>query len=87
MSVWIENLATAIATVVSLALALVAFRSWWKTRNAKILLLSLAFSVLALKTVALSIALFTTQEWEQMLLPVVLLDVVALLIFYAAILR
>lgn len=87
MTVLLENLATAIATVVSLALALVAFRSWWKTRNDKILLLSLAFSVLAVKTLALSIALFTSQDWERMLLPVVLLDVVALLVFYVAILR
>lgn len=87
MTFWIENLAVAFAAVLSVALTVVALRSWWKTRSSKILLLGLAFGLLAVKAVVLGFALFTSQAWERVLLPTLLLDVVALGVFYIAILR
>lgn len=87
MTFWIENLSVAFAAVLSATLTLVATRSWWKTRSTKILLLALAFGLLATKAAALSIALFTSRSWEQMLLPALVIDVAALVVFYVAILR
>lgn len=84
----LENLATAALTVLALALTLVAARAWWHTRSRKVLLLALGFGLFFAKGVVLSIGLFTTVEWEdRFLLPSLLMDLVALSLFYGSVLK
>lgn len=83
-----ENVVTAAVTVVALVLMLVAARSWWYTRSQKVLLLSLAFGLFFVKGLVLSVGLFLASDWAQrLLLPSLVLDLVALGLFYGAVLR
>jgi hypothetical protein len=84
----LENLATAALTVLALALTIIALRAWMHTRSRKVLFLALGFGLFFAKGVVLSIGLFTTAEWEdRFLLPSLLLDLVALSLFYASVLK
>jgi hypothetical protein len=84
----LENLATASLTVLALALTIVAARAYLATRSRKVLLLSLGFGLFLVKGVVLSVGLFTTVDWEnRFLLPSLLMDLVALALFYGAVLK
>lgn len=83
----LENLAAASVTIVALALALVAARSWWHTRNKKVLLLTVGFALFFVKGVIISIVLFNEPAWEQkVFLPSLLIDLGILAAFYVAVL-
>lgn len=83
----LENLAAAAVTVVALALALVAARSWWHTRSEKVLLLTAGFTLFFLKGVIISVVLFREVAWEEkVFLPTLLIDLGILAVFYVAVL-
>lgn len=83
----LENLAAAAVTVVALALALVAARSWWHTRSKKVLLLATGFALFFVKGVIISVVLFREVAWEEkVFLPTLLIDLGILAVFYVAVL-
>ncbi len=83
----LENLAAAAVTVVALALALVAARSWWHTRSQKVLLLATGFALFFVKGVIISVILFREVAWEEkVFLPSLLIDLGILAVFYVAVL-
>lgn len=82
-----QNIATAALSVVALALFLIAIRAWHKTSSSKVLLLGLAFAAFLVKGIFLTAALFRRDQWSvDLILPLVLLDLVALGLVYAAVL-
>jgi hypothetical protein len=86
--VLVENLVTAVFTVIALALALVSLRAWFHTRSRKVLLLTIGFSLFFLKGVFFSYQLFATPDWQAVsFVPGLILDVAALIVFYAAVVQ
>jgi hypothetical protein len=84
----LENLTAAALTVFALALTLVALRAWRHTRSPKILLLTVGFGLFFIKGVVISVLLFREVAWEEsVFLPSLLLDLVILAVFYAAVIK
>lgn len=87
MSAW-ANVLTAVVTVGALALAAVALRSWRLHRTKRVLLLALAFTVLAAKGLFLTSLLFAAPAWERPgLYASLAFDAAALGLFSGAVLR
>lgn len=84
----LENLVTAVFTVVALALTLVSLRAWWHTRSTKVLLLTIGFSLFFVKGVFFSYQLFKAPDWQSVVfVPGLVLDVAALVVFYVAVVQ
>lgn len=74
-------------TVFSLGLLIISFHSYRKSRNKKILFVSLVLLFFFLKTLFLSLMLFTAQiESNSLLLALELFDLLILLFLYIAVL-
>lgn len=88
MAAWLQNLAAASLTVLAVALVLLAIRAWWHARSPKVLLLTFAFGLVLVKGIVLTVALFLPGGWsENVVLATLLLDLVVLAFFYAAVFR
>ena len=80
----LENVASGLLVVVSLALTLIAIRAARHAGTRKVQLLALGFALFSAKSLLLTWALFTLPEWERILAPSLLLDIAALGVFYLA---
>lgn len=84
----LENLATAAMTVIAASLTVLSLLAWRHSRSRKVLFLSVGFGLFFIKGLALSAGLFLSVDWgERLLPPSVILDLVILLVFYAAVLQ
>ena len=84
---WASVLVAAV-TVGALALVAVALRSWRARRTKRVLLLALAFGVLAAKGLFLTFLLFAAPAWERPgLYASLAFDAAALALLCAAVLR
>jgi hypothetical protein len=83
----LENLVVAVYAAITLIVALAAWRAWSYARSTKVLLLAAAFTVLLVKAVFLAAGLFIEPEWEALFVPSLILDLIAVLLIYLAVLR
>ena len=83
----LANLFVGALTVLSLALLLLAFRAWRYARDARSLLLTLAFLLYTAKGAVLLAGLFLLSDWRTLLLTSVGFDLATLASFYFASLR
>lgn len=82
------NVLVALVTVGALGLTALAGRSWVAHRTKRVLLLTLAFAVLAAKGLFLTFLLFAAPAWERPGLYAALgFDASALALFCGAVLR
>lgn len=86
MAALLENIVTAALTVVALGLTLIAYRAWRHSRSSKVGLLTLGFLLFLVKGLMLSTGLFVIADWNQLLVPSIVLDLAILGVFYAAVL-
>lgn len=87
MSAWASGL-VAVVTVGAVALTAMATRSWLAHRTKRVLLLALAFGVLAAKGLFLTSLLFAAPAWERPgLYASLAFDTAALGLFCGAVLR
>lgn len=88
MAPWIENLAAGALVVLSLALVIIALRSWRHSGSSKTLLLALGFALFLCKAVLVGVGLFQWADVEHRLfLPGLVLDLGILSVFYLAIFK
>lgn len=87
MAELLENIATSLLTVTTLALTLIAIRAARHAGTRKVWLLAAGFALLLAKALLLTWALFTRPDWESFLAPSLMLDVFALACFYLAMFR
>lgn len=81
------NLLVGALAVFSLALLVLAARSWRYAKDARALLLTLGFFLYAGKSLVLLVGLFLLSDWRSLLLVSVAFDLAILLAFYLASLR
>lgn len=75
-------------SVLALALVVVAARAWWHTRSQRVLFLAVGFLLFLAKGALLSYGLFRVEDWgRDLILPMVVLDLGILAMFYLAVLR
>ena len=80
----LDNVATSLLVVVSLALTLISIRAAWHAGTRKVQLLAFGFALFFVKSLLLTWALFTLPDWDGILAPSLLLDIAALAVFYIA---
>jgi hypothetical protein len=81
------SLGVGVLTATAALLTAVALRAWRHSGSHKVLVLALAFAAVLAKGLLFSIGLFVTRPWTDLVLPGLALDVAALLLLYAAVLR
>ena len=87
MAAW-ESVAVALYTGTALLLAAVAWRSWWHARGPRTLFLATAFLLIVAKGLLFTIGVFSSNSWRKdLVVPGVWLDVAALGLLYAGVLR
>lgn len=83
-----ENVLVGAYTAVTFIVALVALSSWWHARSAKVLLLTIGFTLFFVKGAFLTAGLFLWPRWEtESLVPALFIDLVAIGAFHMAALR
>lgn len=83
MSSWIESAAVAALTVFTAALAMIAWRAYTYRQSPRILFVASGFTILFLKAVVITLALFLQPPWAQdLVLAIVLFDLAVVLAFY-----
>ncbi|MFQ5837478.1 MAG: hypothetical protein ACE5HJ_01680 [Thermoplasmata archaeon] len=82
----IQSAAIALATVLSLTLVVIAALSYWRAREGRILLISVAFAFFFGKNLLMSYLIFT-ENIDNLFLYSALFDTAVLLSFYLALFR
>ncbi len=85
----IYNISFAILTILALALFVISIFAYRRSRNNKILMVSMAFLLFFLKGLWLTYSLFTYPKggWGVFLAPVAVLDCMILILLYLSLLK